>query len=226
LKHFDAYTQKVEPMRLLAAKVDALQTELKFSLVRGFRIVNFGPQKTKEMEKKSKSKSLVLPEDDTLSGVREKKEDGTIEEEDEDDDTPKKPPPPKMTPEAMAGGILLIDAIGKEARIEFMTGFVQDQLTEYSKIYKPVKDQPKEKPRVSSFMAQPEAPKENKKPEFALEFIEKRFIWFQNSLTQIQAKYPGVFPDYWNLEYHLTKNFLRRVSFCNCELTIFLNYAP
>ena len=30
--------------------------------------------------------------------------------------------PPMMTPDTMAGGILLIDAIGKEARIEFMTG--------------------------------------------------------------------------------------------------------
>jgi hypothetical protein len=117
-----------------------------------------------------------------------------------------------MTPDAMAGGVLLIDAIGKEARIEFMTGFVQDQLIEYSKIYKPVKEQPKEKPRVSSFMAQPEEPKENKKPEFALEFVENRFVWFSRLLTDIQQKYPGVFPAYWNLEYHLAKNFLRRVS--------------
>mmetsp|Transcript_16078 Transcript_16078/g.29856 ORF Transcript_16078/g.29856 Transcript_16078/m.29856 type:complete len:425 (+) Transcript_16078:33-1307(+) len=211
LKHFDAYTQKVEPMRLLAAKVDDLQAELKFSLVRGFRIVNFGAEQTKQMEKKGKYKSLVDPEEDVLSGVGEKKDDDAIDEV-EEDEAPKKPPPPKMTPEAMAGGILLIDAIGKEARVEFMTSFVQDQLIEYSKIYKPVKEQPKEKPRVSSFMAQPEAPKEDTKPEFSLEFIEKRFLWFRNLLSEIQKKYPNVFPSYWNLEYHLTKNFLRRVS--------------
>ena len=93
-------------------------------------------------------------------------------------------------------------------------GIVQDYLVEYSQIFKPVKEKPKEKARVSSFMAQPEAPEEDIKPEFALEFLEKRFLWFQNMLTEIQKKFPDVFPPYWNLEYHLTKNFLRRVSSC------------
>lgn len=222
LKHFDAYTTKVEPMRLLSNKVNDLQGELKFTLVRGFRIVGFGLEQTAEMEKTDKVKSLVLPADvdetgedghvATSGGVpvtREPADAGTVAVDN---------PPALMTPDAMAGGIMLIDAIGKEARIEFMTGFVQDFLIEYTRIYKPVKEkaqQPKEKPRVSSFMAQPETPepkKENTKPEFALEFIERRFLWFRNLLAEIQDKYPGVFPPYWNLEYHLTKNFLRRVS--------------
>ena len=91
---------------------------------------------------------------------------------------------------------------------------MQDHLVEYSRIYKPAnKEQPKEKPRVSSFMAQPEIePEGDIKPESALEFVEKRFLWFQYLLAEIQKKYPEVFPPYWNLEYHLTKNFLRRVS--------------
>ncbi|KAL3905715.1 MAG: hypothetical protein SGARI_004326, partial [Bacillariaceae sp.] len=198
-------------------KVDALQGELKFTLVRGFRIVNFGPERTKTMEKKGKKKSLVRPEDDLLVDIGSEDSDDAIPEDDDchdadDDAGPKKPPPPKMTPDAMAGGVLLIDAIGKDARIEFMTGFVQDQLIEYSKTYKPVKEKPKEKPRVSSFMAQPEAPDENKKPEFALEFVENRFVWFSKLLMGIQQMYPGVFPAYWNLEYHLAKNFLRRTK--------------
>ena len=83
-------------------------------------------------------------------------------------------------------------------------------MVEYSQIFKPVKEKPKEKQRVSSFMAQPENPEEDVKPEFALEFVEKRFLWFQNCLSEMQKKFPGVFPPYWNLEYHLTKNFLRR----------------
>ena len=91
-------------------------------------------------------------------------------------------------------------------------GIVQDYLVEYSQIFKPVKEKPKEKARVSSFMAQPEIPEDDVKPEFALEFVEKRFLWFQHVLTEIQKNFPGVFPPYWNLEYHLTKNFLRRVS--------------
>lgn len=216
LKHFEAYTQKVEPMGLLATKVDDLQSELKFSLVRGFRIVNFGPETTKQMEKKGKKTSLVRPEDDIFVDVGSEVSEDMLEEDQVVDAEPKtkRPPPPPMTPDSMAGGVLLIDAIGKEARIEFMTGFVQDQLIEYSKLYKPVKEKPKEKPRVSSFMAQPEAPKEDSKPEYALEYIEKRFLWFSKLLTEIQQKYPSVFPAYWNLEYHLAKNFLRRVRQC------------
>lgn len=122
LKHFDAYTHKVEPMRLLSNKVDDLQGELKFRLVRGFRVVGFGVEKTREMEKKkSKLKSLVNPEDDPFSQIEEQNE----EEDDSSEEHETKSNiqlPPLMTPDTMAGGILLIDAIGKEARIEFMTG--------------------------------------------------------------------------------------------------------
>ena len=121
LKHFDAYTHKVEPMRLLSNKVDDLQEELKFRLVRGFRMVGFGVEKTREMEKKkSKLKSLVNPEEDQFSQIG-----GQSEAQDESSDgqeTKEIQLPPMMSPNTMAGGILLIDAIGKEARIEFMTG--------------------------------------------------------------------------------------------------------
>mmetsp|Transcript_14248 Transcript_14248/g.29007 ORF Transcript_14248/g.29007 Transcript_14248/m.29007 type:complete len:956 (-) Transcript_14248:2231-5098(-) len=207
LKHFASYTHKVEPLRLLSNKVDDLQGELKFRLVRGFRIIGFGVEKTQEFErKKSNFKSLVDPEEDPFWQVENESCDGSSEGH----ETKEIELPPMMTPDTMSGGILLIDAIGKEARIEFMTGVVQDYLVEYSKIYKPVKGQPKEKARVSSFMAQPDASEEDVKPEFALEFVEKRFLWFQTLLTEIQQKFPTVFPPYWNLEYHLTKNFLRR----------------
>jgi len=172
-------------------------------------MVGFGFEKTREMEKKQKGKliSLVDPEEDPFNRIKDKSNDEDSSDEDEAGDAQL---PPMMTPESMAGGILLIDAIGKEARIEFMTGIVQDYLVEYSVIYKPVKEKPKEKARVSSFMAQPENPEDDVKPDFAFEFVEKRFLWFQNLLTEIQQKFPEVFPPYWNLEYHLTKNFLRR----------------
>jgi len=207
LKHFEAYTHKVEPLRLLSNKVDDLQGELRFRLVRGFRVVGFGVERTREFEKKNKYRSLVDPADDPFC-----QSDDNSESQDDSSEATKEQIrlPPIMSPDTMSGGILLIDAIGKEARIEFMTGIVQDYLIEYSKIYKPVKEQPKEKARVSSFMAQPETPEQDVKPEFALEFVEKRFLWFQTVLTEIQQKFPGVFPPYWNLEYHLTKNFLRR----------------
>jgi hypothetical protein len=193
LKHFDVYNQKVEPIRLLSQKVTDLHGEFQFCLVRGFRVVGFGLKKTRTMEKKNKYKSLMISE--------ERKD---LDDEDYERDI--------MTPEVMIGGTMMIDALGIEERKEFMTGFCQDQLMEYTQIYKPVKKVEKEKPRVSSFKAQPEQPKDTTKPEFALEFVEKRFVWFRNRLTEIAEKYPGVFPPYWNIEYWLTKVFLKRVS--------------
>ena len=50
LKHFDAYTVKVQPMRLLNLKVSGIQLELLKGLVRGFRIVGFGVNMALEME--------------------------------------------------------------------------------------------------------------------------------------------------------------------------------
>jgi hypothetical protein len=192
LNHFEPYKQKVEPIRLLSQKVTDLQAELKFCLVRGFRVVNFGVEKTRTMEKKNKYKSLMTPE-----------EGKDFDDEDYEPDI--------MTKEVMIGGIMMIDALGIDARKEFMTGFCQDQLLEYTQMYKPIKKVELEKPRVSSFKAQPELPKEDAKPEFALEFVEKRFVWFRNRLVEIGQCYPGVFPSYWNLEYWLTKVFLKRV---------------
>jgi hypothetical protein len=69
-------------------------------------------------KKKSKLKSLVNPEEDDLYQVAEGQDESTEGQE----EAKKMHIPPMMTPNTMAGGILLIDAIGKEARIEFMTG--------------------------------------------------------------------------------------------------------
>ena len=200
LTNFESYKQKVEPIRLLSTKVDDLQCELRYSLHRGFRMVGFGIEKTLELEAKSKYKSLVI-----------------IEEGEEEQHM-------IMPPEVMAFGTLLVDALGADARRDFISCFAQDHLVEYSKIFKPVKKQPVEKPRVSSFKAQPEAPKEESKPEFALEFIEKRFLWFRNLLNEVGQKYPSVFPAYWNLEYYITRIFLKRVS-CRNMFRLFILFV-
>jgi vacuolar protein sorting-associated protein 53 len=189
LRHFEGY--KVTPMQLLSQKVTDLHGELKFCLIRAFRVVAFGVQATLELEKDAKKTKYV--------SLRDLK-DGEI---------------PKslsvvMPPNVMADGILMIDALGKEARNEFITVFGQDQLAEYTLLFKPVKKQPKEQKRVSSFKVQLE--EEEVKPEYNLEFIEKRFLWFRNMLNSVGEKYPAVFPNYWNIEYLLTKTFLKRVS--------------
>jgi vacuolar protein sorting-associated protein 53 len=233
LQFFDPHTDKVDAIRLLTQKVNDLQDELKYSLVRGFRLVAFSVEETIEFEKKSKNKSFLASDlSKMIVGDDDDDNDGLIDEQQRPSTggTKESFPPTtttmteKLTTDAMIGGIQLIDSIGIEARIEFMTGFIQDHLLEYSRIYKPVKEQQaKEKPRVSSFMAQPvdPNPKEDKKPDFALEFVEKRFLWLRNLLAEVQSTFPGVFPRYWNIEYHLTKNFLRRVSI-HCLSSIFL----
>ena len=152
-------------------------------------MVGFGIEKTLELESKSKYKSLVIVEEgrEELHNLI-------------------------MPPEVMAFGTLLVDSLGADARRDFISCFAQDHLVEYSKVFKPVFKKLVEKPRVSSFKAQPEPPKEDTKPEFALEFIEKRFLWFRNLLKEVGEKYPSVFPPYWNLEYYMTRIFLKRVS--------------
>lgn len=196
LRYFDGF--KVKPMQLLSQKVTDLHGELKFCLIRAFRVVGFGVEATLELEKdvkKNKYKSL---------------------RELDDGETPKSLSV-IMPPEVMAEGTLMIDALGKDARNEFITVFGQDQLAEYSKLFKPVKKQPKEQKRVSSFKVQPEEVEE--KPEYTLELIERRFLWFRNMLNFIEEKYPAVFPNYWNIEYLLTKTFLKRVC-VPCELLL------
>lgn len=187
LRHFEGF--KVAPMQALSQKVTDLHGELKFCLIRAFRVVSFGIDTTLELEKdmkKSKYKTMRhLEEGETPQSLT------TI-----------------MPPQVMADGILMIDALGKDARNEFITVFGQDQLAEYSRLFKPVNKKPQEQKRVSSFKIQPEP--EEIKPEYTLEFIEKRFLWFRNMLNHIGEKYPAVFPNYWNIEYLLTKTFLKR----------------
>jgi hypothetical protein len=209
LKHFDAYTSKVEPMRLLSQKVTDLQGELSISLVRGFRVIGFGPTKTLELEKECAKTARVSAR---AAVIRT-----TTEEEGADADDLQIP----MTPETMAGGVLLVDSLGADSRKEFIQGFGQDHLTEYNRMFQPVGKRqqapppPVETKRVSSFKAPPppppmETPKQENR-ESGLEFIEKRFAWFRNLLRQIDKQYPGVFPAYWKLQYALTIFFLKLV---------------
>lgn len=195
LKHFDAYLTKVEPMRLLSQKVTDLQGELKFCVVRGFRIVGFGHAQTMLMERSSEYKSLRIPEEG--EDLKE---------------------PTLMSPSVMAGGCMLIDSLGQDAREEFIQGFSQDHLQEYNRNFQPVRKQAKVQPRVSSFKAQPEAPKDEGKPEFCLELMDRRFVWFRNFLAGLDESFPQVFPSYWNLQYSLTRLFLKLVccKICVC----------
>jgi hypothetical protein len=185
-------------MRLLSRKVTDLQGELEFCVVQGFRIVGFGHAQTMLMERTSKLKSLRIAQEG-------------------DDDLQAEPT--LMSPSIMAGGCMLIDSLGQDARQEFIQGFSQDHMQEYNRTFQPVRKQPKVQPRVSSFKAQPEPPKDEGKPEFCLELMDRRFVWFRNFLAGLDEMFPQVFPSYWNLQYTLTRLFLKLVCYkiyCVC----------
>lgn len=182
LAHFDSYTQKVEPMRVLDQKVSDLHIKLRTNLVRGFRIVAFGYAKTLEMEGPGKKKTSEGHEEATEA-------------------------PPVMTVEIMEGGVLLIDSLGKNVRAQFINEFCQDHISDYLKQFEPPEQKPKTEKRVSSFKAA-EVKMEPEKPDSALDHIEKRFVWFRGVLQEVERKLP-IFPANWNLEASMARHFLR-----------------
>lgn len=184
--HFDGYTHKVEPMRLLAGKVEELQTTLQVSFVRAFRLVAFGLEKTKELEGVPKKKNTFLSDPD------EEEEEVVL-----------------MTPDVMQGGIALVDALGDDVRERFIHDFCQDHLSDYLKEFEPPSREKKPEKRVSSFKVQ-EA-KAEEAPHAGLDHIEKRFTWFREVLQQVDRKFPKVFPSHWNVQASLARHFLQLV---------------
>lgn len=203
LKHFDAYTQKVEPMRLLSSKVTHLQKDLRLSLVRGFRIVAFGVKRAKEIEDgvgelhhKYNSFTDGDPDDD-------------FEEEEEGNHDGGGAP--VMTPDVMQGGVLLVDALGDDVRVRFIHEFCQDHLANYLREFEPPSREREEK-RVSSFRVQETKP-EDEKSVAGLDQIEKRFTWFRGVVQNVDAKFPKIFPPHWNLQASLARHFLQLVCY-------------
>jgi hypothetical protein len=194
MTHFDAYTQKVEPMRLLSSKVRDFSTLLKETLIRGFRIVGLGLTKTRQMEGTSS------PEHATRLTAMED-EDDWIEEERQT---------PIMTVDVMQGCVLFMDALGVQERANFITDFCQDQLSDYSKEFDPpFKEMQQGQKRVSSFKVK--EIDEEKKAQSMLDAVEKRFIWFREVVKNVERKFPKVFPGHWNLQATLAKTFLQLV---------------
>ena len=192
LKHFEAYAHKVEPLHRLSQKVSDLQEHLRLGLIRGFRIAYLGVPETLQVEAAMAKKGgkLLPPIDGT--------------------DASNWPPP--MPPTVMSGGVLLMDALGHDQRRRFIIQFCQDQLKEYKQLYEPVVKGKKEEKRVSSFKVE-QNPEPEPLPLYGLESVEKRFVWFRDRITKINQQFPNVFPNYWNLQYSLCRNFLVMVSY-------------
>jgi vacuolar protein sorting-associated protein 53 len=186
LTHFEAYTQKVEPMIRLSQKVNDLQEHLRLGLVRGFRISGLGVAQTMEVE-----------------AAAAKKGGKTLPPISPDDTTPLVP----MSPTVMEGGVLLMDALGHDQRRRFIIQFCQDQLLAYRQDFQPRQKGNKPEKRVSSFKVV-ENPEPEPAPLYNLDSVEKRFVWFRDRVTQINQKFAKVFPSYWNMQYSLCRAFL------------------
>lgn len=209
LQYFEGYTAKVQPMQILCSKVQIYQENLRLSLIFGFRVVCFGRIKALElagMGKRDHPKTKVKKESDG--------EDDEEQEQDDDDY-------PVMPPSVLKGGVMFIDALGENARKQFIHNFCQDMLGDYLKDFEPPSKTPppkQEEKRISSFKkVEPKPVEAPTKSQTGLDHIEKRFTWFLNGpLLSVKSKFPQIFPSQWNLQACLVGIFLQLVS---CAIT-------
>lgn len=197
LKHFDAYTHKVEQMRLLDNKVNGLQSELHNGLVQGFRIVGFGLVKAMELQDAEGGAALApTPMTTTSGGPEENGGDAATDEL-----------MPIMSPQVMADGTSLIDSLGADARRTFISNICKDHLQEYDTLFVP---QAPKVIKTHSFKMQQKEDLE--KPPYAIEQVDRRFAWYRRVLREVCDKFPDVFPIYWNFQHAMTVAFLKKVS--------------
>jgi vacuolar protein sorting-associated protein 53 len=203
-EYFEAYTARVQPMQVLCSKVEIYQENLRVSLVFGFRIVCFGRVKALEL---SGAGDKGVPKE-SKGGNRES--DGDELEEQVEDDYP------IMPPSVLQGGVMFIDAIGVNARKQFIHNFCQDNLGDYLREFAPPSKTPppkQEEKRVSSFKkVEPKPVETPMKSDTGLSQIDKRFTWFLNGpLMSVKTKFPQIFPPHWNLQANLVGMFLQLV---------------
>jgi hypothetical protein len=205
LKHFDAYTFKVEPMRLLGQKVTCLQYELRKGLVRGFRIVGFGLAKTLELEEGGSPRKMPSTPTSLLPTP------GLPDDDDEDAEANNETVL-TMPPHVLADGTTLMDALGAESRSNFVKGICEDNLDAYNALFLPSPTQTRAHSKPNSFKISSSPDTEEPAPQ-SLDQVERRFAWHRQLLREVDEKFPGVFPTYWNFHYALTRHFLEQVSY-------------
>lgn len=199
LQHFQAYTVKVQPMRVLSTKVSQYEQSLRQSLVFGLRVVAFGPNKAMLLE----GRKVVPP---------------PAAEDDDCEDESDRPTVEIMSVSVMQGGTALLDSLGVISRERFIHDFCQDLLGDYLREFEPPNSRAassanKPERRVSSFKVVADTKlNEPDSSHAGLDQMEKRFSWFLNGpLNTINSKFPGVFPVYWNLQVSMATMFLQLV---------------
>jgi vacuolar protein sorting-associated protein 53 len=215
LSHFEAYQARVEPMRRLSNKVEGLTEHMRLTLVRGFRIVAFGPAKAELLEATSsrKNKKPKAAAKAMTTATSRGAEDHDQQHGGGQMTVPSPPLPPRMTPAVMQGGVLFIDALGPMVRAQFIHDFCSDHLGDYLQEFQPPSnnDTNKQQPekRVSSFKIV-EKPPEPEPMAASLDAVEKRFIWFRHVLqVAFDDNFPHVFPPAWNVQAQMARHFLQ-----------------
>jgi hypothetical protein len=204
LEFFEAYTAKVEEMKVLSLKVTEYQEALKKNLTRSFRLAAFGYKKASEIEEYRKATFASQSGTTDFGG-------------DEDSEEVDLPSSISTLPAAsdLEAGILLMDALGEPSRNEFVHGLCQDYLRDYVRLFEPpLPNESSTKKRVSSFKAPP-VDIDQTKSAAGLAEMEMRFKWFQNILQTVVKRFP-MFPPRWNVQASMTRHYLQMVRLCLC----------
>jgi vacuolar protein sorting-associated protein 53 len=212
LKHFEAYTVKVQPMRLLNSKVYAIQNELLQGLIRGFRMVGLGVTRAMELEQREttshQSSTPAASSNLDASGHQQDLIPTSNSMTNDDDDSITSVS--LMTPQVMADGTHLIDSLGADTRSDFLRTISHDHLVPYEMLFLPKPPSNKANSiKQHSFKKAPE--EEVEIPPYSLDQVDRRFAWYRRTLRDLCDKFPGVFPVYWNFQYFNTVYFLEMV---------------
>lgn len=206
--HFEGYMDSVEKMRLLKQDVEDMRTELYSDIIFGFRVVGFGSIKAIEARRKEEGKEI------RAIGQSLKEE----EEETEENITP-------MSSSLLKDACIVIDALGENQSAKFMKTFCQDHLEPYSQLFDPhnnttagggsLNATPKPSFKIRHTLSDSQhdgresAPTENPN-QASLDQVERRYAWYRRMLRDLDEKLPTVFPNYWDMQYHLTHAFLSK----------------
>lgn len=202
LGHFDGYMNSVPKMRQVRDAIGMINGQLREGVVNLFHEVGF-QQQQEELE-----------------------EGGTS----------------PMVQSALSDACLVIDALGHKSKEEFVTQFISEHLEEYELLYSPFPGKKKKikggggsgsatsaggggSPvksfkKTSSSLASSQGGDDNDESssntttssKTSLDQVENRFAWYRSKLRTLQLKFTNVFPNHWNIYYHLTVSFLERTA--------------
>ena len=206
--HFEGYMDSVEKMRLLKQDVEDMRTELYSDIVFGFRVVGFGSIKAIEARMKDEGKEIRAI--------------GQSLGEDDEGDTEENITP--MSSSLLSDACSAIESLGESQSSTFLMTFCQDHLEPYSQLFDPHNNtagggSPNATQKPSFKIRQTMSDSQHDVKESAhidnpnqasLDQIKRRYAWYRRMLHDLDEKFPNIFPNHWDMQYHLTHTFLSK----------------